>query len=93
MRGAERPLDVGDARRFRVFRVVALLLGGFSLVAFSSLAGNTLASWSTSSGNYTWFPDRAEAVVICRWLGVMVFLAGLVERVLMALATIRGGLD
>ncbi|MDQ3814692.1 MAG: hypothetical protein M3347_12170 [Armatimonadota bacterium] len=61
-----------------------LLLLGVILVYFSLPLGKFLGTqYGPGSGSYTFDPEvQRDNVVMLRWLGSMLFVAGLVERVL-----------
>ena len=72
----------------RFLWALALCVGGVLFVVFSSALGAVLVRQPFPEGNgYAWSHDDAnQAAEILRWLGGMMFVAGLGERILGALA-------
>lgn len=54
---------------------------GFLLVVFSEWLGQTVVARVLQADGMPWIPDRAyRAADVFRWVGALLFVAGLVER-------------
>ena len=67
--------------------VLWLCVGGFVLVMLSEQIGLKLVTRPYGSSGWRWNEEDAHRVAeVLRWLGAMLFAAGLVERLLRAVA-------
>lgn len=66
---------------------ICLYIVGTLLVWCSESIGVSLATVKTGPTSYQWNHEQAERMAdVCRWLGAMVFAAGLTERLVQAKA-------
>ena len=64
---------------------ICLYIVGALLVWYSETIGVSLATVKTGPTSYQWNHDQAARMAeVCRWLGAMIFAAGLAERLVHA---------
>ena len=82
-----RAEDASFRRKIRVWLMWGLLLVGFILVYKAGALGiSAVATPNQYGSGSSWSPDQArEAAMNLRFLGAMIFMAGLVERVLLSI--------
>ena len=82
--------DHSAANNFHFMLMCGVLIVGVFLVCFANPIGIAMVKEKYAANSYQWSPDKAKEVAsTIRYIGAMLFTAGLVERLVLQIAKLK----